>query len=66
MGTSKSGRLARFYDPGHEFAHFGITGTVVVCAGLIAAALAPRISESTAGVHRPAAWVQNTKHSSTI
>ncbi len=51
LGTSMSGSLARFYDPGHEFAYFGITGTVVVCAGLIVAAIAPRISAFMAGVH---------------
>lgn len=51
IGTSMSGTLARFYDPGHEFAYFGITGTVVVCAGLIVAAVAPRISKFMAGVH---------------
>lgn len=51
LGTSMSGTLARFYDPGHEFAYFGITGTVVVCAGLIVAAMAPWISRSMAGVH---------------
>lgn len=51
LGTSMSGTLARFYDPGHEFAYFGITGTVVVCAGLIVAAVAPWISRFMAGVH---------------
>ncbi|MEV6322543.1 oligopeptide:H+ symporter [Nocardia sp. NPDC051787] len=51
IGTSMSGTLARFYDPGHEFAYFGITGTVVVCAGLIVAAVAPWISKFMAGVH---------------
>ncbi|WP_330228534.1 oligopeptide:H+ symporter [Nocardia sp. NBC_00508] len=51
IGTSMSGTLARFYDPGHEFAYFGITGTAVVCAGLIVAAVAPRISKFMAGVH---------------
>ncbi|WP_280351376.1 hypothetical protein [Nocardia abscessus] len=64
--TSMSGNFARFYDPGHGFAYSGITGTVVVHAGLIVAAIAPRISELMAGVHRRAAWVQNTQHSSTI
>jgi hypothetical protein len=44
----------------------GITGTVSVRAGLIVAASAPRVSELLAGVQRRAAWVQNTKHSSTI
>ncbi len=38
----------------------------MVGAGLTAAAIAPRISELTAGVHQPAAWVQNTEHNSTI
>ncbi|MEU7631401.1 oligopeptide:H+ symporter [Nocardia sp. NPDC049220] len=51
IGTSMSGTLARFYDPGHEFAYFGITGTVVVCVGLIVAAIAPWISRFMAGVH---------------
>ncbi|MGY2029608.1 hypothetical protein ACW9HR_32780 [Nocardia gipuzkoensis] len=64
--TSMSANFARFYDPGHGFAYSGITGTVSVRAGLIVAASAPRVSELPAGVHRRAAWVQNTKHSSTI
>ncbi|UAK34756.1 oligopeptide:H+ symporter [Nocardia asteroides] len=51
IGTSMSGSLARFYDQDHEFAYFGITGTVVVCAGLIVAAIAPWISKFMAGVH---------------
>ncbi|MFE7741623.1 hypothetical protein [Nocardia sp. NPDC057455] len=57
--------MARFYDPGHEFAYSGIAGTVMVGAGLITAASAPWISEFPAGVHRLVVWVQNTKHSST-
>lgn len=60
LGTSMSGSLARFYDPGHEFAYFGINGTAVVCAGLIVAAIAPWMSEFEVGVHRLAVWVQNT------
>lgn len=51
IGTSMSGTLARFYDRDHEIAYFGITGAVAVCAGLIVAAIAPRISRHMAGVH---------------
>ncbi|MER7453894.1 hypothetical protein [Nocardia beijingensis] len=59
-GTTMSGSLARFYDPGHGFAYSGITGTAVVCAGLIVAAIAPWLGEFMVGVHRLAVWVQNT------
>ncbi|MFD6162408.1 peptide MFS transporter [Nocardia sp. NPDC060256] len=51
IGTSMSGTLARFYDQDHEFAYFGITGAVAVCAGLIVAAISPRISKYMEGVH---------------
>ncbi|MFI9410748.1 hypothetical protein [Nocardia gamkensis] len=44
----------------------GTAGTVMVCAGLIVAAIEPWISKFLAGVHHLAVWVQNTKHSSTI
>ncbi|WP_433576688.1 peptide MFS transporter [Nocardia brasiliensis] len=51
IGTSMSGTLARFYDQDHEVAYFGIIGAVAVCAGVIVAAIAPRISQHMAGVH---------------
>ncbi|MFI6170226.1 peptide MFS transporter [Nocardia sp. NPDC051052] len=51
IGTSMSGTLARFYDQDHEIAYFGITGAVAVCAGLVVAAIAPRISKYMEGVH---------------
>jgi len=51
IGTSMSGTLARFYDAVHEFAYFGITGAVAICAGLIVVALTPWVSRHMAGVH---------------
>ncbi|ONM50571.1 peptide MFS transporter [Nocardia donostiensis] len=51
LGTSMSGVLARFYDPAHEFAYFGITGAVAVFAGLIVVGLTPWVSRHMAGVH---------------
>lgn len=51
IGTSMSGTLARFYDAEHEFAYFGITGAVAICAGSIVAALTPWVSRHMAGVH---------------
>ena len=35
LGTSMSGVLARYYDPAHEFAYFGIIGAVAVFAGVV-------------------------------
>src|ERR1700737_3481230 len=35
LGTSMSGVLARFYDPAHEFAYFGIIGAGAVFAGAV-------------------------------
>ncbi|PXX68623.1 POT family proton-dependent oligopeptide transporter [Nocardia tenerifensis] len=51
IGTSMSGTLARFYDSDHEVAYFGITGAVAICAGLVVAVIAPRISRHMEGVH---------------
>jgi POT family proton-dependent oligopeptide transporter len=51
LGTSLSGVLARYYDPAHEFAYFGITGPVAVVVGVIVFALSPRISHLMEGVH---------------
>ena len=38
LGTSMSGVLARYYDPAHEFAYFGIIGAVAVVEGVAAKA----------------------------
>ncbi len=51
LGTSMSGVLARYYDPAHEFAYFGITGAVAVFAGVVVFAIAPWISRLMEGVH---------------
>jgi proton-dependent oligopeptide transporter, POT family len=51
LGTSMSGVLARYYDPAHEFAYFGIIGAVAIGAGVIVFAIAPRISRLMEGVH---------------
>jgi POT family proton-dependent oligopeptide transporter len=51
LGTSMSGVLARYYDPAHEFAYFGIIGAVAIAAGVIVFALAPWISRHMEGVH---------------
>jgi POT family proton-dependent oligopeptide transporter len=51
LGTSMSGVLARFYDPAHEFAYFGIIGAVAIGAGVIVFAVAPWISRLMEGVH---------------
>jgi proton-dependent oligopeptide transporter, POT family len=46
-----SGVLARYYDPAHEFAHFGIIGAVAVFAGVVVFAIVPWISRLMEGVH---------------
>ena len=51
LGTAMSGVLARYYDPAHEFAYFGLIGTAAVVVGLVVWALAPRISRLMEGVH---------------
>jgi POT family proton-dependent oligopeptide transporter len=51
LGTAMSGVLARYYDPAHEFAYFGIIGSTAVVIGLIVWAIAPRISLLMEGVH---------------
>ncbi|HTI78064.1 MAG TPA: oligopeptide:H+ symporter [Mycobacterium sp.] len=51
LGTSMSGVLARYYDPAHEFAYFGIIGAVAVFAGVAVYAIAPWISRLMEGVH---------------
>jgi proton-dependent oligopeptide transporter, POT family len=51
LGTSMSGVLARYYDHGHEFTYFGVTGAVAILAGAVLFALTPRVSRRMAGVH---------------
>ena len=51
FGTSMSGVLARYYDPAHEFAYFGIIGAVAIGAGVIVFAIAPWISRLMDGGH---------------
>ena len=51
LGTAMSGVLARYYDPAHEFAYFGLIGAAAVVVGLVVWALAPRISRLMEGVH---------------
>jgi POT family proton-dependent oligopeptide transporter len=51
LGTSMSGVLARYYDPAHEFAYFGIIGAVAIVAGVVVFAIAPWISRLMEGVH---------------
>jgi POT family proton-dependent oligopeptide transporter len=51
LGTSMSGVLARYYDPAHEFAYFGIIGAVAIVAGVVVFAIAPWISSLMEGVH---------------
>jgi proton-dependent oligopeptide transporter, POT family len=51
LGTSMSGVLARYYDPAHEFAYFGIIGAVAVFAGIVVLVTAPWISRLMEGVH---------------
>lgn len=51
LGTSMSGLVAGLYAPEHELAQFGITGAVVLAAGVIVLLAGPRISRLMAGVH---------------
>ncbi|HLS76426.1 MAG TPA: oligopeptide:H+ symporter [Nocardia sp.] len=51
IGTSMSGVLARFYDPAHEVAYFGVIGGVAIAVGALVAAVSPWISRAMAGVH---------------
>jgi proton-dependent oligopeptide transporter, POT family len=51
LGTSMSGVLARYYDPAHEFAYFGIIGAIAIFAGVVVFAIAPWISRLMEGVH---------------
>lgn len=51
LGTAMSGVLGRYYDPGHEFAYFGIIGVTAVLVGLVVWVLAPRVSRLMEGVH---------------
>ena len=51
LGTAMSGVLARYYDPAHEFAYFGLIGTAAVVVGLVVWALAPWISRLMEGGH---------------
>ncbi len=51
LGTAMSGVLARYYDPAHEFAYFGISGLVAIAAGLVVYGLTPWISRLMEGVH---------------
>jgi POT family proton-dependent oligopeptide transporter len=51
LGTAMSGVLARYYDPAHEFAYFGLIGAAAIVVGLVVWALAPRISRLMEGVH---------------
>ncbi|WP_319450095.1 MULTISPECIES: oligopeptide:H+ symporter [unclassified Mycobacterium] len=51
LGTSMSGVLARYYDPAHEFAYFGILGVVAIVVGLVVFGLSGWISRLMEGVH---------------
>ena len=51
LGTSMSGVLARYYDPGHEFSYFGVIGAVAILAGVVVFTVAPSVSRRMAGVH---------------
>lgn len=51
LGTAMSGVLARYYDPAHEAAYFGIIGAVAVTVGVLVWLIAPRISALMDGVH---------------
>ncbi len=51
LGTAMSGVLARYYDPAHEAAYFGIIGAVAVAVGVVVWVIAPRISALMEGVH---------------
>jgi POT family proton-dependent oligopeptide transporter len=50
LGTSMSGVLARYYDPSHEIAYFGITGVVAIVAGAVVWLLTPWLSRQMEGV----------------
>jgi POT family proton-dependent oligopeptide transporter len=51
LGTALSGVLARYYDPAHEVAYFGILGVVAVAAGAVVYVISPWISRQMNGVH---------------
>ena len=51
LGTAMSGVLARYYDPVHEAAYFGIIGAGAVVVGAVVWVIAPRISALMEGVH---------------
>ena len=51
LGTAMSGVLARYYDPAHEAAYFGIIGAGAVVVGAVVWVIAPRISALMEGVH---------------
>ncbi|MEV6767400.1 peptide MFS transporter [Nocardia sp. NPDC051030] len=51
LGTSMSGVLSKFYNPSHELAYFGITGTITIVVGIIVWLIAPRVSRLMEGVH---------------
>ncbi|GAB3209611.1 peptide MFS transporter [Nocardia tengchongensis] len=51
IGTSMSGVLAKYYDPSHELAYFGITGLIAMIVGAIVWSIAPWISRHMEGVH---------------
>jgi POT family proton-dependent oligopeptide transporter len=51
LGTAMSGVLARYYDPAHEAAYFGIIGATAVVVGAVVWLLAPRVSRLMEGVH---------------
>lgn len=51
IGTSMSGVLARYYDPAHELAYFGVIGAFAVAVGVSVRVLAPWISRLMQGVH---------------
>lgn len=51
LGTALSGVLARYYDPAHEVAYFGILGVVAVAAGAVVYVISPWISRQMDGVH---------------
>ena len=52
LGTSMSGVLAKYYDPAHEFAYFGVLGVVAIVAGLVVFGLSGWISRLMEGVHQ--------------
>jgi len=51
LGTAMSGVLARYYDPAHEFAYFGLIGAAAMLVGSVVWLIAPRISRLMDGVH---------------